>query len=161
MKIVITSGYYDPLHIGHIRCFEAAKLLGDYHIAIVNNDKQAELKKGKPFMPQNERLEIVKALRCVDEAVLSIDENRTQNATLEMLANLYKGNEILFAKGGDYDGTIIKCAEEEICRKYSIEIFYNVGGEKIQSSSWLVKGWTNPTLVDQDNEEDKYSEKHK
>ena len=72
LTVVAASGYFDPLHVGHIEYLEEAKKLGDKLIVIVNNDEQAGLKKGKPFMSQEDRLKIVKSLRCVDEAFISI-----------------------------------------------------------------------------------------
>ncbi len=71
MKTVVASGYFDPLHIGHIRYLREAKKLGDILIVILNNDKQAKLKKGKSFMPVNEREEILKSLEFVEEVVIS------------------------------------------------------------------------------------------
>ena len=78
MKIVVTSGYFDPLHIGHIECLELARQLGDKLIVIINNDLQAKLKKGKSFMNEKDRMKIISALRCVDEVFLSIDKDKTQ-----------------------------------------------------------------------------------
>ncbi|MEK6890457.1 MAG: adenylyltransferase/cytidyltransferase family protein [Nanoarchaeota archaeon] len=83
--IVATSGYFDPLHIGHIQCLELAKKLGDKLIVIVNNDKQAALKKGKEFMPFKERVEIIKSIKWVDEVFPSIDEDRTVCKSLEAI----------------------------------------------------------------------------
>ena len=74
MTVVAVSGYFDPLHVGHLEYLEMAKQLGDKLIVIVNSDKQAELKKGKSFMNENDRVEIIGALKCVDEVFLSIDE---------------------------------------------------------------------------------------
>lgn len=128
IKKVVVSGYFDPLHIGHIDLMRRAKELGDYLIAIVNNDHQCTLKKGKPFMPQEERLEIIKALEMVDEVVLSIDEDRTINKTLEMV------NPDIFANGG-YKKTG-RISEQDVCERLNIEIVNNLG-EKLQSSSTL------------------------
>lgn len=129
MIIVCTSGYYNPLHKGHVRLLEEAKKLGDYLIVIVNNDEQVRLKGSKVFMDENERLEIVKSLRCVDHAVISIDKDRTVCKTIEMLKPQ------IFAKGGD--STPDNVPEKEICDIIKCNIVYNVGGNKIQSSSWL------------------------
>ncbi len=117
------------LHIGHVECLELAKKLGDKLIVIVNNDKQAALKKGKEFMPFKERLEIVKALRCVDEVFASIDEDKTVCKSLEAL------NPDIFAKGGDRMAGEIP--EGEVCRRLGIKIIDGLG-EKIQSSSDLI-----------------------
>jgi cytidyltransferase-like protein len=128
-KIVATSGYFNPLHKGHIRLIHEAKQLGDYLVVIMNNDKQVSLKGGK-FMDENERMEIVGALKDVDEVILSIDQDRTVKKTLELV----KPN--IFAKGGD-----TKCPkdipEADLCEELGIEMKFNIGGDKIQSSSWL------------------------
>ena len=130
MKTVVASGYFDPLHIGHIRYLREAKKLGDKLIVILNNDKQAKLKKGRSFMPVNEREEILKSLEFVDEVVISKDEDLSVCKTLEML------KPDIFAKGGDR--TIDNIPEKEICEKFGIKMVFGVGGEKVQSSSWLI-----------------------
>jgi len=137
-KVVITSGYFNPLHIGHVNLIREAKKLGDYLIVVVNNDKQVKIKGSIPFMPEGERLEIIKALKPIDEAFLSIDvESGRQDKTLEFLAKKHKGCEIIFAKGGD---STMKNIETETCEKCGIKIVLDVGGGKVQSSSWLLKG---------------------
>ena len=128
MKIVATSGYFDPLHIGHIECLELAKQLGDKLIVIVNNDFQAKLKKGKSFMIQEDRMKIISALECVDEVFLSIDKDETQCDSLKYL------NPDIFAKGGDRMSSEIP--ESTLCRELGIKIVDGLG-EKIRSSSNL------------------------
>lgn len=127
--IVATSGYFDPLHIGHIEYLELAKKLGEKLVVIINNDHQAALKKGRAFMPAEERAKIIAALRCVDEVVISIDQDATVCKTLEML----KPN--IFAKGGDRFVTEIP--ETPICKEHNIKIVDGLGA-KIQSSSTLI-----------------------
>ena len=129
MITVCTSGYFNPLHIGHIRLLEGAKKLGDYLVVIVNNDEQVRLKGSKPFMDEKERCNIVKALRCVDHVILSIDKDRTIRETLKFV----KPN--IFAKGGD--STPDNVPEKEVCITLGIDLRYGIGGDKIQSSSWL------------------------
>jgi len=132
MKVVATSGYFDPLHIGHVELMEKAKALCGAEsrlIVIVNNDEQAKLKKGFSFMPQDERMKIVGALRCVDEVFLSIDKDRTVCKSLEAL------KPDVFAKGGDR--TSGEIPEAEICKKLGIKIVDGLG-EKVQSSSTLL-----------------------
>lgn len=136
MKIVITSGYFDPLHVGHVEYLELAKKLGDKLIVIVNNDAQAVMKKGKSFMPLNERIKIIEALKPVDEIFESIDMDRSVCKSIEFLSKRFKGSEIIFAKGGDR--TIGEIPETGICRENGIEIIDGLG-KKIQSSSELVK----------------------
>tara|TARA_Y100000310_G_scaffold341895_1_gene442747 strand:- start:2870 stop:3298 length:429 start_codon:yes stop_codon:yes gene_type:complete len=128
-KRIAVSGYFDPLHIGHLDLIKRAKKFGDHLIVIVNNDTQAILKKGKAFMPQEERMEIVNSLRGVDEVILSIDEDRTIRKTLEIV----KPN--IFANGGDRI-SIEDVPEREICERLGIEMINNLG-KKLQSSSDL------------------------
>lgn len=132
MKIVCTSGYFNPLHKGHLALLREARKLGDKLVVIVNNDEQVKLKGSKPFMDARERAEIVDALKDVDEVYISVDNDRTVRRTLGML------NADVFAKGGD--STPENTPERALCEERGIEIVYNVGGEKVQSSSTLLCG---------------------
>ncbi len=129
-KIVCCSGYFDVLHYGHIEYFEKSKALGDKLVVIVNNDHQAKLKKSSSFMPEAERLKIIRSLHIVDFAVLSIDEDRTVCKTLESI------RPDIFANGGDQFNTNIP--EREICERLNIKLVDSLG-EKLQSSSWLLQ----------------------
>ena len=129
MKIVAASGYFDPLHVGHLEYLEMAKSLGDRLFVIVNNDVQANKKKGKSFMKSEDRLRIVSALHCVDVAVMSIDVDLSVCKSLDMI----KPN--IFANGGDRKEEEIP--EANICRELNIEMVDGLG-EKIRSSSELV-----------------------
>lgn len=131
-KIVCVSGYFDPIHVGHLEYFKNAKKLGDKLLVIVNNDEQATLKKGKPFMPVDERIILINELECVDIAVKSIDTDRTVCQTLSTL----EPKPTYFCNGGDQFNDIIP--ETEICDQRGI-ILVDGLGEKIQSSSWLIK----------------------
>ena len=126
---VCVSGYFDPLHVGHIEYMRRAKLKGDMLVVIVNNDKQAELKKGRAFMPVQERAQILQSLRLVDQVYVSFDEDRTVCKTLEMV------HPDVFCNGGDQNNYSIP--EAEICKKLGIELVDGLG-EKVQSSSWLL-----------------------
>jgi cytidyltransferase-like protein len=128
MVRVVACGYFDPLHVGHIECFEKAKELGDYLIVIVNNDAQAILKKGKPFMNEVDRAKIVLSLKPVDEVIIAIDTDQSCCKTLETI------NPDIFAKGGDRFAYEIP--EKAICDKLNIKIVDGLG-EKIRSSSEL------------------------
>lgn len=128
--IVCTSGYFDPLHVGHLEYLNKSKALGNKLIVIVNNDHQAKLKKGKSFMNEKERLEIIRNLRCVDFAVLSIDKDRGMCKTLESI------RPDVFTNGGDITNKI--CREKDACKKLGI-LMVDKLGEKIQSSSNLIK----------------------
>ena len=127
-KTIVTSGYFDPLHVGHLECLELAKQLGDKLIVIVNSDLQAKLKKGESFMKEGDRMKIVSALKCVDEVFLSIDKDKSQCESLRHI------NPDIFAKGGDRMSDEIP--ESKICKELGIDIVDGLG-EKIRSSSDL------------------------
>lgn len=131
-KLICISGYFDPIHIGHIEYMENAKKLGDELVVIVNNDHQATLKKGKPFMPDKERVKIIESLRVVDHVVLSVDTDRTVRETLRTMVP----RPHVFANGGDQTNQSIP--ETTICNELGIELVDGLG-DKIQSSSWLIK----------------------
>ena len=138
-KAVVVSGYFNPLHLGHLELFSKAKKSGDMLIVIVNSDMQRELKGSKEFQSEEERLAIIRALRDVDMAYLSIDQDSTQIKTLEMLYTRYViegGLELAFANGGDQNNDTIP--ERPICEGLGIELIDGLG-DKIQSSSWLLK----------------------
>jgi len=128
MKKVAISGYFDPIHVGHLEYIEMSKKLGDYLIVIVNNNKQCVLKKGKPFMDEMDRMKIVKAIKWVDEVFLSVDEDGTVCESLERI------KPDVFTNGGDRHNT--ECPEAVVCRKYEIELLDGMG-DKIRSSSDL------------------------
>jgi cytidyltransferase-like protein len=137
-KAVVVSGYFNPLHLGHLELFEKAKEAGDMLIVIVNSDLQRKIKGSKEFQSEEERLAIVRALRDVDMAYLSIDQDGTQIKTLEMLFTRYSiegGLKLAFANGGDQNNDTIP--ERSICEGLGIELIDGLGG-KIQSSSWLL-----------------------
>lgn len=143
-KIVITSGYFNPLHVGHVNLMRDAKAMGDFLAVIVNNDEQVKIKGSIEFMPQQERVEIIKALRPVDEVFLSIDQDASIANSLSSLAQKYLAEngrdavELYFAKGGDRNASNIPEAETMVCRQFNITIINGVGGGKVQSSSWLL-----------------------
>ena len=128
MKVVAISGYFDPIHVGHLEYINMAKKLGDKLIVIVNNNYQCELKKGKPFMDEKDRVTIVSSIKNVDEVFLSIDEDKTVCATLQKI------KPDIFANGGDRKNYEIP--ESVICKKYDIKIIDGLG-DKIRSSSDL------------------------
>tara|TARA_Y100000816_G_C25830253_1_gene434201 strand:+ start:21 stop:446 length:426 start_codon:yes stop_codon:yes gene_type:complete len=137
LKAIIVSGYFNPLHKGHIELFQKAKKEGDMLWVIINNDLQRELKRSKEFMDQNERLTIVSAIEIVDKALISIDKDKTQCATLADLADKYSSEyELYFANGGDQN--IDSIPEVSICKEKGIGLLEGLG-DKIQSSSWLLR----------------------
>ena len=129
-KIVVASGYFDPLHVGHLEYLEKARQLGDKLIVIINNDIQTKLKKGFVFMIQEDRMKIIKALRYVDDVFLSIDNDESVCKSIELL------KPDIFAKGGDRK--IHEIPETPICRKLGIEIIDGLG-DKIRASSEILK----------------------
>lgn len=136
--LVITSGYFDPLHVGHLECFELARELGNVLLVIINNDIQLKIKKGGAFMPQEQRQKIVQSLKPVDLTFMSIDnEDVSSRKSLEQvyLLNKEKFKKFIFAKGGDRYGYEIP--EAEVCKKYNIQIIDGLG-KKIQNSSTLL-----------------------
>jgi len=136
-KAIIVSGYFNPLHKGHLELFEKARAAGDELWVIVNSDLQRALKGSKEFMLEDERLLIVSAIGIVDKALISIDKDKTQCATLEDLADQYSNQyQLYFANGGDQNNDSI--SEVSVCKEKGIGLIDGLGG-KIQSSSWLLK----------------------
>tara|TARA_Y100000034_G_C6897105_1_gene413835 strand:- start:1553 stop:1975 length:423 start_codon:yes stop_codon:yes gene_type:complete len=134
--LVITSGYFNPLHKGHVEFLTKAKALGEQLLVIVNSDAQVKIKGSKPFMKEEERLIIIEALKVVDKALVSLDKDGSQCATLQVLLEQQKGKKLCFANGGDrHIGDI---PEAKICEEYGVELVDGLG-EKIQSSSSLLK----------------------
>lgn len=135
-KAIIVSGYFNPIHKGHLEYFNNAKALADELFVIVNNDYQRNLKGSKEFQKEEERMIIVSNIRAVDKAILSIDQDRTVCATLRMIADKYgKEYELAFANGGDQNNDTIP--EGPICEEMGIALIDGLG-DKIQSSSWLL-----------------------
>ena len=136
-KAIIVSGYFNPLHKGHLELFEKAKMAGDELWVIVNSDLQRELKGSKEFMLEDERLIIVRAIGIVDKVLISIDKDKTQRATLGDLADKFSSEyELYFANGGDQNNDSIP--EVPVCSEKGIGVLEGLG-DKIQSSSWLLK----------------------
>lgn len=128
--VVVVSGYFNPLHVGHLDMIEKAKKLGDKLIAIVNNDTQVDLKGSVPFMSQKDRVRIIKALRDVDEVFLSIDKDKT------VCKSLKKISPDIFANGGDRKN-INDVPEFPICQEYGIKMVDGLG-RKIRASSKMI-----------------------
>ncbi len=136
----MVSGGFDPIHIGHVRYFEAAKKLGDKLVVVINNDHWYKVKGRPVFMPDKERKEIIKSLKCVDKVILSGHQKNTKD--ISVCKEIEKIRPHIFAKGGDRkpSGDPIPEPEVAICKKLGIKIIYNVGrGGKVRSSSDLLK----------------------
>lgn len=135
-KIVAVSGGFDPVHIGHVRLLEAAHELGDRLIVILNNDNWLQKKKGFAFMREEERAEVLRAMRFVDEVIISFHAENPEDMSVN--AELLKIKPDVFANGGDR--TKDNIPEIKICEEIGCKMVFGVGiGGKIQSSSWLLK----------------------
>ena len=136
-KAIIVSGYFNPIHKGHLEYFNNAKAIANQLFVIVNNDHQRELKGSKEFQDENERMIIVSNIKAVDKAILSIDADRTVCATIKMIAEQFGSEfELGFANGGDQNNDTIP--EKPICEEMNVALIDGLG-DKIQSSSWLLK----------------------
>jgi D-beta-D-heptose 7-phosphate kinase/D-beta-D-heptose 1-phosphate adenosyltransferase len=136
-KGMIVSGYFNPIHKGHIEYFNNSKALADELFVIVNNDYQRDLKGSKEFQQEQEREFIVSNIKSVDHCILSIDQDRTVCKTIEKIAQDFGTDyELSFANGGDQNNNTIP--ERSICDRLGISLFDGLG-DKIQSSSWLLK----------------------
>ena len=140
IKRVIVSGFFNPLHGGHIDMIEAAAKLGDKLIVIVNNDVQQKTKKGKIILDENNRARLMGALKSVDEVIIGIDPEDPKwpsTETLRLIADKYPNDELIFANGGDRaDPEGIPGPEADLCRARNIKMVFGIGGtEKADSSS--------------------------
>ena len=135
-KAIIVSGYFNPIHRGHIEYFNNAKAKGDVLIVIVNNDLQRHLKGSKEFQKEKERLFIVQNIKAVDHVILSVDNDRTVISTIRLIHERYSNKyHLTFANGGDQNNDSIP--EVGVCERLGIELIDGLG-DKIQSSSWLL-----------------------
>jgi glycerol-3-phosphate cytidylyltransferase/D-beta-D-heptose 7-phosphate kinase/D-beta-D-heptose 1-phosphate adenosyltransferase len=140
MKRVIVSGFFNPLHGGHIDMIEAAKAMGDYLIVIVNNDIHQMIKKHKIILDEQNRARLIGALRAVDEVVIGIDPadpTWPSTKTIELIADKYPDDELIFCNGGDDRSTSdeLPGPEAEMCRKKGITMVFGVGGTTKADSS--------------------------
>lgn len=139
MKLVIVSGFFNPLHGGHIDMIEAAAKLGDRLIVIVNNDAQQIEKKGKVILDENNRARLMGALRYVDEVIIGIDpagNHWPSTKTLELVADKYPNDELIFANGGDRPSPeALPGPEAEMCRTKGIKMVFGIGGDTKADSS--------------------------
>ena len=139
MRVVIVSGGFDPIHSGHIEHFKEAKKLGDILIVGLNSDEWLTRKKGKPFLPINERLAVVKSMRMVDSAVAFNDDDNSSISLIKQALVLF--DDVLFANGGDR--TQDNIPEIDVFDKDPrVQFAFGVGGtHKQNSSSWILKQW--------------------
>ena len=135
-KAIIVSGYFNPLHKGHLELFQEAKERSDMLMVIVNSELQRELKGSKEFMLEDERFQIISSIKYVDFAMISIDKDQTQIESIKDIYRIYnKTHHLAFANGGDQNNNTIP--EAGICKKLGVYLIDGLG-DKIQSSSWLL-----------------------
>ena len=157
-NVIIVSGGFDPVHKGHIRMFREAANLGAQVVVGLNSDEWLTRKKGKPFMEFYERKEILEGIKYISSVVKFDGSDDTANALIHQVRTTYNGGifnhdyegknptgrtdyEIFFANGGDRGKG--NTPEMDVCRKLDVTMLWNVGGGKIQSSSWLINGEKN------------------
>lgn len=144
MNIVIVSGYFNPIHSGHIDYLQSAKKHGDLLFVIVNNDNQVKVKGSVPFMDEEERVSIVQNIKGVNSAIVSIDTDGSVCKTLKIIHDMMSTlgiEEFIFANGGDRKNDNIP--EYKLCEDLGIRMEFGVGGEKTQSSSNLISQASN------------------
>jgi D-beta-D-heptose 7-phosphate kinase/D-beta-D-heptose 1-phosphate adenosyltransferase len=140
MKIVLVTGGFDPIHSGHIAYFNAAKKLGDILVVGLNSDEWLTRKKGRPFMPLQERFALVSALEVVNEVVVYNDDDGSSCDAIRLAKMRYPADQIIFANGGDRTRDNIP---EMIFD--DVEFVFGIGGEdKKNSSSWILEDWKKP-----------------
>ena len=138
--VVAVSGGFDPLHVGHVRMFEAAKKLGNKLVVILNNDNWLQKKKGFVFMPQKERRELIESIKWVDKVVLT--GHKPNPTDMSVCAELKKIRPAIFAQGGDRHTGNIPACEVHLQKILGYKVVNNVGrGGKMQSSSWLLSAF--------------------
>jgi len=143
MIVVLVTGGFDPLHSGHIAYFKAAKKLGDKLVVGVNSDAWLTRKKGRPFMPGGERISIIQNLSMVEHCVLFDDDDNTSKEAIKNIRFMYPDAHIIFANGGDRTSNNIPETDTDV---KNISFMFGVGGEdKKNSSSWILKEWSQPT----------------
>lgn len=139
-KVVIATGGFDPVHSGHIRYLNSAKLLGEKLVVGLNSDSWLQRKKGKEFMPMEERSAIVSNLKCVDDVITFDDSDDTAMDAIKQVRNRYPEAHLVFANGGDRNSGNIP--ERSLKDTGSIEFHFGVGGDdKANSSSWILSSW--------------------
>jgi D-beta-D-heptose 7-phosphate kinase/D-beta-D-heptose 1-phosphate adenosyltransferase len=144
--VVVVSGGFDPIHVGHVRMFREARALGDKLVVVLNNDNWLKKKKGFSFMPEKERAELIKSIKCVDEVIVT--QHPINPADMSVCKELAKIRPDIFANGGDRnkaDANKVSSSlnpEQSLCLRLGIKMVYNVGyGGKVQSSSWLLSSY--------------------
>jgi len=141
-KLVLVTGGFDPIHSGHISYFRAAKQLGDILVVGINSDAWLNRKKGRAFMPFDERMAIVKNLRDVDFVIEFNDDDGSAKLAIKLARQTWPEHQIVFANGGDRTDENIP---EMDVQDYNLQFVFGVGGfNKSNSSSWILEEWKAP-----------------
>lgn len=136
--LVIVSGYFGPMHVGHLDLIEAGAAEGDELMVIVNNNAQQLAKKGRVVIDERDRLRMVQALQAVDHAMIAIDDDGSVSATIASIAERHPDHRIVFGNGGDRDSAAV-VPEAEVCERYGITMVFDFGGsEKADSSTRII-----------------------
>ncbi len=138
-KFYIISGYFAPIHMGHIDIINSAAKLGKV-IVIVNNKKQLINKRGMCFMDEKNRVGILKNIKNVSKVYLSIDKDATVSKTIKKIRKDFPDADLYFANGGDRNKKNVP--ELQACNEANVKMIYNVGGKKIYSSRNFLLEWT-------------------
>ena len=140
-NFALVSGGFDPVHIGHLRMFQDAKKLADEVIVLLNNDDWLVKKKGKPFMNQNQRKEILEEFKSISEVIIQTSSEPSSSLAIEDFVIKNTNKSICYCNGGDRSN-IENIRESEICKKLKVNLEFGIGGEnKIESSSDLTKNY--------------------
>jgi D-beta-D-heptose 7-phosphate kinase/D-beta-D-heptose 1-phosphate adenosyltransferase len=140
MDIVLVTGGFDPLHVGHINYFNSAATLGDRLVVGLNSDEWLTRKKGAPFMPLAERKDIIRALRVVDTVLFFDDSDDTACHAIERTLKMWPKDKVIFANGGDR-GIENTPEADKFSGHRRVSFAFGVGGMKTNSSSELLKRW--------------------
>lgn len=133
---VAVSGGFDPIHVGHLRMFKKARALGERLVVILNNDNWLRDKKGSAFMSEKERAEIISAFPFVDKVYITKHKRGDADRSVTKALSVLRPS--IFANGGDRKN-VADIPEAVVCKELGIRMVFNVGGGKIQSSSWLIE----------------------
>ena len=137
----LVSGGFDPVHVGHLRMFQDAKKIADKVILLLNNDEWLTKKKGKPFMNQNQRKEILKEFKSISEVIIQTSSDLSSSLAIEEFVNKNPKKSICYCNGGDRSN-IKNIRESKVCKKLKVNLEFGIGGEnKIESSSDLTKNY--------------------